>query len=73
MLRNRIVIEQMPADFLTKWIPLPKFRASITYATNSTNAVLPNNQPSPGTSVGGSVGNRALARRHRERVALMTV
>ena len=27
--------EQMPADFLTKWIPLPKVRASITYATNS--------------------------------------
>ena len=25
----------MPADFLTKWIPAPKFATSIRYATNS--------------------------------------
>ena len=25
----------MPADFMTKWLSGPKFRASLTYATNS--------------------------------------
>jgi hypothetical protein len=27
----------MPADFLTKWIPRAKFEASILYAANSTS------------------------------------
>ena len=30
---------QMPADFLTKWIPKPKLEASLVYVTNS-NALL---------------------------------
>ena len=40
--RNKLLVTlrfipdaSMPADFLTKWIPAAKFKASITYATNS--------------------------------------
>ena len=30
----------MPADFLTKWLPANKLRDSVAYATNSINHVL---------------------------------
>ena len=29
----------MPADFLTKWLPQAKLRDSVAYATNSRNRV----------------------------------
>ena len=54
---------QMPADFMTKWLAMPKVNKSIRYVTNARNAVQPSNasEPSakltikPGASIGGSV------------------
>ena len=34
MLRH-VVDDDMPADFLTKWIPAKKLEQSVRYATNS--------------------------------------
>jgi hypothetical protein len=31
--------DNMPADFLTKWLPKGKYEASIEYATNASEAV----------------------------------
>ena len=48
---------EMPADFLTKWIPSAKLEASLRYATNSRHAVLPDatEQSAPPVQIGGSV------------------
>ena len=48
---------EMPADFLTKWVPSAKLEASLRYATNSRHAVLPDatEQSAPPVQIGGSV------------------
>ena len=55
----------MPADFLTKWLGMPKVNKSIRYCTNARNAVRPesatNGNPQlsrsaePGAPAGGGV------------------
>ena len=57
--------ESMPADFLTKWLSMPKVNKSIRYCTNARNAVRPesatNGNPQlsrsaePGAPAGGGV------------------
>ena len=59
----------MPADFMTKWLAMPKVNKSIRYVTNARNAVQPssaNKLPAkltikPGASIGGSVSGASGA------------
>ena len=59
---DRVVLKhvtdpEMPADFLTKWVPSAKLEASIRYATNSRAAISPDAtvQSASPSRIGGSV------------------
>jgi hypothetical protein len=51
---------EMPADFMTKWLSMPKVNKSIRYVTNARNAVTANLTIEPGASIGGSVSGTSV-------------